>query len=38
MRENIQVEGVKTVKITVGIKLLENHRPQETLLFSSFVL
>ena len=29
--------GAKTVKITTGIKLLENHNPQETLLFSSFL-
>ena len=29
--------GAKTVKIATGIKLLENHKPQETLLFSSFL-
>ena len=36
MREGIHVEGGKTVKIATGIKLLENHEPQETL-FSSFL-
>ena len=33
MREGIHVEGGKTVKMATGIKLLENHEPQETLLF-----